>query len=84
MKRLFAPIDPQELEGWNKCLDSTRSDRNANLKSVVAMLNGKGYIGQHKFARGWLDAYETFKDEQNTRMYTEDDQRREAISNEKN
>lgn len=62
MIKLFAPpLGTQEREGWDKCFDIPKKDRNKHLQAVCALLNG-AEPGLHNFARGWLDAYQTIKE----------------------
>ena len=65
MKKLFAPpLGTQERDGWDKCVDTPKHLRENLLSEIVNILNGKGFSGLHHFAKGWLDAYDT--ERQNT------------------
>ena len=60
-KRAYAPAEgTDEREGWDKCLDLPPTERLKMVKKVTAQLSGGG--GRGNWARGWMDAWDTFGD----------------------
>jgi len=60
MKRNFAPPEgSKEREGWDSCLDLKPDDRKKVLAKVVKEMDEPG---RREWVKGWMDAWDTFKD----------------------
>lgn len=58
--RAFPPAEgSDERDGWDSCLDIPGGQRSSYLKEVVKDMDTPG---RREFARGWMDAYDTYKE----------------------
>lgn len=60
MKRSFVPAEgSKERDGWDKCLDMVPEARKRELKSILKSMDEPG---MREYAKGWMDAWDTFGD----------------------